>query len=115
MRPWQRLDVKLAAVFALLTLVTVGLVGILVHERQKREVEDTVGTQLLNIARMGGLLVDPTAARRGPAHAGRADSKAYASLRKTLNAMRNEVFLTTPIRTLAELDPTRRPGTARRG
>ena len=59
LRPWQRLDVKLAAVFALLTLLTVGLVGGLVHERQKREVEDTVGTQLLNIARVGSLLVDP--------------------------------------------------------
>ena len=56
LRPWQRLDVKLAAVFALLTLLTVGLVGALVHERQKREVEDTIGTQLLNIARVGGLL-----------------------------------------------------------
>jgi len=32
----------------------------------------------------------------------------YASLRRTLNAMRNEVFLTTPIRTLAELDPAQR-------
>ena len=106
LRLWQRLDVKVAAVFALLTLVTVGLVGILVHERQKREVEDTVGTQLLNIARMGGLLVDPklhAEVQRTRAQ----DSKAYASLRKTLNAMRNEVFLTTPIRTLAELDSTK--------
>jgi len=36
LRLWQRLDVKVAAVFALLTLVTVGLVGILVHELQER-------------------------------------------------------------------------------
>jgi adenylate cyclase len=106
LRLWQRLDVKFAAVFALLTLVTVGLVGILVHERQKHEVEDTVGTQLLNIARMGGLLVDPKLhAEVQRTHA--SDSKAHASLRRTLNAMRNEVFLTTPIRTLAELDPAK--------
>jgi len=107
LRLWQRLDVKLAAVFALLTLVTVGVVGALVHERQKREVEDTVGTQLLNIARMGGLLVDPklhAEVQRTRVQ----DSQAYASLRRTLNAMRNEVYLTTPIRTFAELDPAKR-------
>ena len=107
LRPWQRLDVKLAAVFALLTLLTVGLVGALVHERQKREVEDTVGTQLLNIARVGSLLVDPRLHAEVQRTRAR-ESKAYASLRRTLNAMRNEVFLTTPIRTLAELDPAQR-------
>ena len=107
LRFWQRLDVKLAAIFALLTLLTVGLVGALVHERQKHEVEDTVGTQLLNIARVGGLLVDPALHAEVQRTRVR-ESKAYASLRQTLNAMRNEVFLTTPIRTLAELDPEQR-------
>ena len=107
LRPWQRLDVKLAAVFALLTLLTVGLVGALVHERQKREVEDTVGTQLLNIARVGGLLVDPRLHAEVQRTRAR-ESRAYASLRRTLNVMRNEVFLTTPIRTLAELDASGR-------
>jgi class 3 adenylate cyclase len=107
LRPWERLGVRLAAVFGLLTLLTVGLVGVLVHERQKREVEDTVGTQLLNIARMGGLLVDPTLHAEVQRTRAR-DSKAYASLRRTLNAMRNEVFLTTPVRTLAELDTSAR-------
>src|SRR3989442_440167 len=45
LRPWQRLAVKLAAGFAALTVLTAGLVGAIVHERQKREVEDTVGTR----------------------------------------------------------------------
>jgi len=82
LRPWQRLAVKLAAGFAALTVLTAGLVGAIVHERQKREVEDTVGTQLLNIARTGALLVDPAlhaevqrseVKRRGPS------TTAYAS------------------------------------
>jgi class 3 adenylate cyclase len=107
MRWWQRLEVRLAAVFALLTLLTVGLVGVLVHERQKREVADTVGTQLLNIARMSGLLVDPALhaeVQRAAAHG----SPAYERVRRTLDAIRNEVLLTTPIRTLAQVDPARR-------
>lgn len=107
LRFWQRLEVKLAAIFALLTLLTVGVVGALVHERQKREVEDTVGTQLLNIARVGGLLVNPALHAEVQRTRVR-ESKAYASLRQTLNSMRNEVFLTIPIRTLAELDPGER-------
>src|SRR5262249_6747318 len=41
LRPWRRLSVRLAALFALVTLLAVGLVGGLVYERQKREVEDT--------------------------------------------------------------------------
>ncbi|MFN0313997.1 MAG: adenylate/guanylate cyclase domain-containing protein [Burkholderiales bacterium] len=107
LRPWQRLDVQLATAFALLTLITAGLIGVLVHERQKHEIEDTVGTQLLNIARVGGLLVDPKLHAEVQRTRLR-DSKAYASLRQTLNTMRNEVFLTTPVRTLANLDPAKR-------
>ena len=106
LRLWQRIDVRLAAVFALLTLLTVGLVGVLVHERQKREVEDMLGTQLLNIARVGGLLVDP-ALHAELQRSGARDSKAYDRVRRSLDAIRNEVLLTTPIRTLAGVDATR--------
>ncbi len=105
--PWQRLGVRLAAGFALLTLLTAGLVGVLVHERQKREVEDTVGTQLLNIARTGSLLVDPALhaeIRRSLAK----DSRAYARLRGSLAAIQREVLLPTPIRTLSDFDPAQR-------
>ena len=103
LRPWQRLGVKLAAVFALLALLTAGLVGVLVHERQKREVEDTVGTQLLNIARVSGLLVDPVL--HAEVQRTRAmDSSAYARVRKALAAIQAEVLLPTPIRTLDEFD-----------
>src|SRR5215467_9837674 len=50
LRPWQRLAVRLAVFFALALVLAIGAVGLLVYERQKREVADTVGTQLLNIA-----------------------------------------------------------------
>jgi class 3 adenylate cyclase len=103
LRPWQRLAVRLAAVFVLVTLATVGVVGVLVHQRQSREVEDTVGTQLLNIARVSALLVDP-AAHAEAARAGRADSAAYRRVIKALTAIRDETLLTTPMRTLASYD-----------
>jgi len=107
LRPWQRLAVRLAAVFVLVTLVTVGVVGALVHQRQSREVEDTVGTQLLNIARVSALLVD-RAAHAEAARAGRADSPAYRRVIKSLAAIRDETLLTTPMRTLANYDPAAR-------
>jgi class 3 adenylate cyclase len=95
--------VRLAALFAAATLGAVGLVGVLVYERHKREVEETVGIQLMNIARTGVLLVDP----RRHAEARRTlDAAAPASrrLQRQLEAIRTEVVLTTPIYTLADLD-----------
>src|SRR4029453_3799738 len=55
LRPWQRLSVRLAAFFAAITFLAVGAVGVLTYTRQQREVEDSVGTQLLNIARVAAL------------------------------------------------------------
>jgi hypothetical protein len=89
LRPWHRLAVRLAAVFALLALVTVGVVGVLVRERQKREVEDTVGTQLLNVARIGALLIDPVAHARVQREPGE-DSDGYRRLRTALAAIQTE-------------------------
>jgi class 3 adenylate cyclase len=110
LRPWQRLAVRLATAFALLTFVTVGLLGVVMHQRQKREVEDTVGTQLLNISRTAALLVDP--ARHAEAQRTlRADSDAYRRIRAALAAVKTETVLTTTIRTLADYD--RAAGTAR--
>ena len=107
LRPWQRLGVRLAAAFALLTVLTVGLVGAVVHERQKREVEDTVGTQLLNISRTAVLLIDPAVHAEAQASLSR-DAPAYARIKKALQAVQTETVLTTPIRTLADFDPARR-------
>src|SRR5262245_16152153 len=107
LRPWERLSVRLAALFAVVTLLAVGAVGLFTYERHKRELQDTVGTQLLNIARVAALLIDPSLHAlvqrdRVP------DSDAYRQLRAKLVSVQNEVLLTTPIRTLADFDPAAR-------
>jgi class 3 adenylate cyclase len=107
LRPWQRLSVRLAALFAAVTLLAVGLVGGVVYHGQKREVEDTVGTQLLNIARVGALLIDP-AAHAEVERTRATTSPAYLRLRKALAAVRTETLLTTPVYTLTGLDAPRR-------
>jgi len=83
------------------------IVGALVRERQKRELEDAVGTQLLNIARVAVLFVDP-AQHAGLARAPQPDAPAYRRLRTALATVQREVLLTTPIRTLADYDATTR-------
>ena len=95
---WNRLSVRLAGLFALVTLLAVALVGGVVYGRQKREVEDAVGTQLLNIARIGALMVDPRL--HGAAEAGGASSAAYADVQKVLDRIRTEAVIPTPIYTL---------------
>ena len=107
MRIWQRLAVRLAVFFALAMLLAIGAVGLLIFERQKREVADTVGTQLLNIARMGSLLIDP-ALHAHVQRAGGGDAEAYGRLQRVLASIRTEVLLTSPIHTLADYDPARR-------
>src|SRR5205085_10132411 len=107
LRAWQRLAVRLAVVFVVVTLATVAVVGVLVHQRQSREVKDTVGIQLLNIARVSALLVDP-AAHAEAARAGRAGTPAYRRVIKALAAIREETLLTTPMRTLAGYGPVSR-------
>jgi class 3 adenylate cyclase len=101
--PWRRLAVRLAVAFAALTFLSVAIVGVLVRERQKHELEDAVGTQLLNIARVAVLLVDPaehTALERDRV----VDGAAYRRARAALAAAQREVLLTTPIRTLVDFD-----------
>ncbi|HXJ83315.1 MAG TPA: adenylate/guanylate cyclase domain-containing protein [Candidatus Methylomirabilis sp.] len=103
-RPWQRLSFRLAGLFAVVTLLAVGAVGLFTYQRSQREVQDTVGTQLLNIARLAALLIDP----RLHADVQRTlspTSDAYRQLRQKLVSIQNEVLLTTPIRTLADYDP----------
>src|SRR5947207_14779643 len=104
---WRRLAVRLAVAFALLTFVSVAIVGVLVRERQKRELEDAVGTQLLNIARVAVLFVDP-AQHAELARTARPEAPAYRRLRTSLATVQREVLLTTPIRTLADYDPRTR-------
>src|SRR5215831_12335375 len=107
LRPWQRLSVRLAVFFAAVTFLAVGAVGALTYARQQREVEDSVGTQLLNIARVAALQLDPKL------HAAvdttrSTDSTAYRKLRQTLAAIQDETLLTSPITTITGLDPAAR-------
>src|SRR5262249_30855562 len=106
-RPWQRLSVRLAGLFALVTLLAVGAVGLFTYERYQREVQDTVGTQLLNIARVTALMIDPAlhAEVQRTLDAGGA---AYRQLQRRLVTVQNEVFLTTPIYTLSDYDAAAR-------
>jgi class 3 adenylate cyclase len=106
-RLWQRLGVRLAVLFALVTFLAVGLVGIFVYQRQRREVEDMVGTQLLNIARTAALLVDPATHAQLQGASG-VDPQAYARVQRALAAVQSEVVLATPIYTLADYDRGRR-------
>ena len=106
-RIWRRLSVRLAVLFAIVTLLAVGLVGTFAYQRQRREVEDMVGTQLLNIARTAALLVDPAAHERLQ-RAGPPDAPAYAGLKQRLASVQSEVVLTTPIYTVTDYDRARR-------
>jgi hypothetical protein len=106
-RPWQRLSVRLAGLFAVVTLLAVGAVGLFTYQRQQREVQDTVGTQLLNIARVTALLIDPGL----HAEAQRASTRARpptGKIQKRLVTVQNEVLLTSPIQTLGDFDPAAR-------
>ena len=100
---WRRLAVRLAVAFALLTFVSVAIVGALVRQRQQRELEDAVGTQLLNIARVAVLFVDP-AQHAELMRTPRQDATAYRRLAAALTIVQREVLLATPIRTLTDYD-----------
>ena len=105
--PWQRLSLRVAALFVAVTLLAVGLVGSLIYEQQKGDLEETLGTLLLNIARTGAILVDP-AQHMEAERAGGRDSDAYRRVRAALAAIQDENRLATPIYTLTDYDAERR-------
>jgi class 3 adenylate cyclase len=107
LRPWHRLSVRVAALFVAVTLLGIALVSILVYERQKRELEETLGLLLLNIARTGALLVDP-ALHAEVQRALTQDSEAYRRVRAALAAIEREVVLPTPTYTLTDYDAAKR-------
>src|SRR5262245_48785221 len=110
LRPWHRLSVRLACLLAAVTVLAVAAVGAFTYQRHRRELADAVGTQLLNIARVTALAVDPNlhAEVQRKLDPG---SQAYLRIRRELVTIQNEVLLTTPIYTLSNLDPA--SGTAR--
>ena len=103
LHPWQRLSVRLALLLTAVTLLAVGAVGGITYKRYQRELSDTVGTQLLNIARVTALAVDPSLhaqVQRAPDPR----SQPYLRIKRELVTIQNEVLLTTPIFTLTNLD-----------
>jgi class 3 adenylate cyclase len=107
LRPWQRLSVRLACLLTAVTLLAVAAVGGFTYKRHQRELEDTVGTQLLNIARVTALAVDPSL--HGQVQRSRdPKSAAYLRIKRELVTIQNEVLLTTPIVTLTDLNVAKR-------
>jgi len=107
LRPWQRLSVRLACLLTAVTLLAVAAVGGFTYKRHQRELADTVGTQLLNIARVTALAVDPSL--HGQVQRSLDPrSPAYLRIKRELVTIQNEVLLTTPIYTLGDLDAAKR-------
>jgi class 3 adenylate cyclase len=107
LRPWQRLSLRVAVLFVAVTLLAVGLAGSLIYEEQKRELEDTLGTLLLNIARTGALLVD-AALHVEVERTLTQDSEAYRRVRAALAAIQDQNRVETPIYTLTDYDAAAR-------
>jgi class 3 adenylate cyclase len=106
-RAWNRLGTRVAAGFVTVTVLGVGLVGLLIYNRQKAVLQETLATLLLNIARTGALLVEP------PLHAEvertlSRDTEAYRRLRSELARIQDANQIATPIYTLTGFDEERR-------
>jgi len=100
---WQRLGVRVAASFAVVTVLGIGLVGFLIYQQQKQTLEETLGTLLLNMSRTGALLIDPALHAEVEATLTQ-ETTAYARLRSALAAIQDENRVETPIYTLTGFD-----------
>jgi len=99
--------VRVAAGFVAVTLLGVGLVGLLIYEERKAALPEDLGTLLLGVARTGALQIDPVL------HADvertlTQDSEAYRQLRATLARIQDANRIATPIYTLTGFDQGRR-------
>ncbi len=106
-RLWQRFGVRVAAGFVAVTLLGIGLVGLLIYERQKQILQETLATLLLNIARTGAVFIDP-ALHAEIERTLTQDSAAYRRVRTVLAAIQDVNQLETPIYTLTGFDPAAR-------
>jgi class 3 adenylate cyclase len=107
LRPWQRLSVRVAGLFVVVTLLAVGLVGEVLYERQKRETEETLGALLLNIARTGAYLIDPNL-HLVVQQTLTQDTSAYLKVRQALAIVQDENRVETPVYTLTDYDAEKR-------
>ena len=104
---WRRLAWRLGASFLLLTAIAILLSGFLQYRAQERELRETLGSLLLNIARTGALLVDPQFHAEVEATLTQ-DSEAYRHVRAALAMIQDENQIQTPIYTLTEFDAANR-------
>ena len=102
----QRLGVRVAAAFVAVTLVGIGLVGLVIYELAKPALEEILGTLLLNIARTGALLIDPALHVQVETTLTQ-DSDAYRRVRAALAAVQDANGVETPIYTLTGFDAAR--------
>ncbi|MCI0419466.1 MAG: HAMP domain-containing protein, partial [Acidobacteria bacterium] len=103
---WRRLAWRLGASFLLLTAIAILISGLLQYRAQERELRETLGSLLLNIARTGALLVDPQLHAEVEATLNQ-DTDAYRSVRAALARIQDENQIETPIYTLTEFDAAR--------
>src|SRR2546425_4953452 len=122
LRLWQRLSTRMVAAFVLVTLFATGLAHFVmvygladvpllgrlgaVRDVQglSRLLEEVVSAKLLNLTRVGVLLIDPMAqaeAQRTPGP----DSETQQRVRAALVSIQKAGELTTPIYTLTDYDP----------
>lgn len=104
-RSWQRLSFRVTLSFVAVTFLGIGLVGAFVYQTQKQELEATLGTLLLNIARTGALLVDPQLHAEVEATRSQ-ETPAYRRLQDMLRKVQHENALQDPIYTLTDLQMT---------
>ena len=100
---WRRLSWRLGASFLLMTAIGILLSSFLQYRAQQQELRDTLGSQLLNIARTGTLLVDPQLHAQVEATLTQ-DSDAYRRIRTALAAIQDANQIQTPIYTLTGFD-----------
>lgn len=106
LRPWHRFSVRVALLFMIITLLGIGLVGLLVYDRQRQELETTLGGLLLNVARTGALIIDPDLHAEVEATLTQ-DVEAYRRLRTALAGIQDANQIETPIYTLTHFEPVK--------
>ncbi|HLF74860.1 MAG TPA: HD domain-containing phosphohydrolase [Anaerolineales bacterium] len=104
---WRRLSWRLGISFLLLTAIGILLSGLLQYRAQERELRETLGSLLLNIARTGALLVDPQLHAEVETTLTQ-DSAAYRDVRAALAMIQDENQIQTPIYTLTGFDSANR-------
>lgn len=99
---WRRLGIRLGASFVLLVALAIVASGFLQYRAADRALRNSLGEQLVNIARTGALLIDGDlheAAIRG----GTNDTAEYRRVRATLELIQETNYLWEPVSTLSNV------------